>query len=513
MFKLTKFISVGVLLLFTTTAFAQQPVYQGNYRYVRQLITRIDGRTNSFRTSLDNSYNRGRINDSRAQQDLIRSTSDFQNAVYRLRTNFDRRQASTADVQDVLDSAARIDSLLGSYRVNAQAQTNWSNLRPDLNELARAFGLSWSSNEDNYPTYPTYPTGQGYGRILLTGTYRLNPSRSDDASTQANRAIQSLPYQDRQRVRDLVTARLESPDQIAIDQRGRTITLASSRGQQITFDADGTERVETTRSGRTIRASATLSGNQLVVSSTGDRANQFSVTFRPIDNGRALEVTRRVYVEGLSYPVEVRSVYDKTSDVASFDIYREDQTNPTYPTTGANGDFIVRDGEEIVGTLDDLLSTRNVNQGDRFTMTVRQPSRLEGAQIVGHVTSVERSGRLTGRAQMTLDFDTIRLRDGTSYRFAGVLQNVRMPSGDTVRVDNEGTVKDDSQTNKTAQRAAIGTAVGAIIGAIAGGGKGAAIGAIVGAGGGAGSVYVQGKDDLELDRGTEIVIRASAPRN
>jgi len=33
-----------------------------------------------IRTSLDNSYNRGRINDSRAQQDLIRSTSDFQNA-------------------------------------------------------------------------------------------------------------------------------------------------------------------------------------------------------------------------------------------------------------------------------------------------------------------------------------------------------------------------------------------------------------------------------------------------
>jgi len=54
--------------------------------------------------------------------------------------------------------------------------------------------------------------------------------------------------------------------------------------------------------------------------------------------------------------------------------------------------------------------------------------------------------------------------------------------------------------------------VGAIIGAIAGGGKGAAIGAIVGAGGGAGSVYVQGRDDLELGRGTELVVRATGPR-
>jgi hypothetical protein len=53
--------------------------------------------------------------------------------------------------------------------------------------------------------------------------------------------------------------------------------------------------------------------------------------------------------------------------------------------------------------------------------------------------------------------------------------------------------------------------VGAIIGAIAGGGKGAAIGAILGAGGGAGSVYVQGRNELELGRGTEITIRAGSP--
>jgi hypothetical protein len=55
--------------------------------------------------------------------------------------------------------------------------------------------------------------------------------------------------------------------------------------------------------------------------------------------------------------------------------------------------------------------------------------------------------------------------------------------------------------------------VGAIIGAIAGGGKGAAIGAILGAGAGAGSVYVQGREDLELMSGSEVTLRASAPTN
>ena len=114
--------------------------------------------------------------------------------------------------------------------------------------------------------------------------------------------------------------------------------------------------------------------------------------------------------------------------------------------------------------------------------------------------------------EMTLNFDNIRLRDGRTYRFAGILETVRTPGGETVRVDNEGAVRDDDQTKRTIQRTAIGTALGAIIGAIAGGGKGAAIGAVVGAGAGAGSVYVQGQNDLSLSTGTEVTIRSTGPR-
>ena len=104
------------------------------------------------------------------------------------------------------------------------------------------------------------------------------------------------------------------------------------------------------------------------------------------------------------------------------------------------------------------------------------------------------------------------MRDGRSYRFAGITEAIRAMNGETVRVDNEGSVRDNNRTTTTEKCAAIGTAVGAIIGAIAGGGKGAAIGAIVGAGAGAGSVYVQGQDDLELMSGTEVTVRASGPR-
>ena len=209
----------------------------------------------------------------------------------------------------------------------------------------------------------------------------------------------------------------------------------------------------------------------------------------------------------------VRSYYDRSSDVAQLNIY---DTNREYPSgSGGAGDtvgsFGVPNGTQLVAVLNNGLSTQNGQENQRFTMTVRSPGQYEGATIEGNVTSVNRSGRITGRSEMTLDFDTIRLRDGRSYRFAGILESVRTTEGEVVRVDNEGAIRESDQTNKTVTRTAIGTAVGAIIGAIAGGGKGAAIGAVIGAGAGAGSVYVQGPNDLELDTGTEVTVRATGP--
>ncbi len=113
---------------------------------------------------------------------------------------------------------------------------------------------------------------------------------------------------------------------------------------------------------------------------------------------------------------------------------------------------------------------------------------------------------------MTLGLRSIRLRNGSSYQFDGVIEAIRTPDGDTVRVDREGTADtEDSQTRKTVERGAIGAALGAIIGAFAGGGKGAAIGAVIGAGGGAGSVIVGGRDRLDLQRGTEVTITSGDP--
>ena len=509
--SLVAFLAFVVLSAGATLTQAQRQTYRGTSRVVRQLLVRIENRTDVFRDTL-NTQNQTRVYRP-GVENLNVLVQDLNTAVVQLRERFDQRQSTAADAQEVLNRAALVDRIVNvrSFR-NATLLRSWTSLRTDLDQLASAYGVSWPSVSQTYPdnTYPN--TRPVYGSNRLTGTYQLNTSQSDDPGQAADRATRSIAYGDRTRLRDQLAARLESPDQIAIEVRVREVTLASSRAPQITFSADGVERVETTNSGRTIRARATLSGEQLTVSSTGDRATEFNVTFAPIDNGRRLNVTRRVSVQGLSSPVVVQSTYDKTSEVARFDINTNPPAYPNNNPTTSGTDFILANGETVLAVVDNDLSSATTREGDRFTATVKQPSQYEGATIEGHVSNVQRSRRVTGRSQMTLNFDTIRLRNGRSYRFAGLLESVRTTQGDTVKVDNEGSVRDDNQTTKTAERAAIGTAVGAIIGAIAGGGKGAAIGAIVGAGGGAGSVYVQGRNDLELTRGTELTIRATGPQ-
>jgi YmgG-like glycine-zipper protein len=417
---------------------------------------------------------------------------------------------TSSDARNVLERAAYLDRFISDRQLSYQTENNWSSLRTDLESLANAFSIAW--NWSNVPG--SIPGGGGYGTSRdLTGTFRINSSRGDDVRKAVDDATRNLSLAERQRVYDSLIRRLDPPQMLAIDRRGNSVTIASTRAPQINFVADGREQVETTQGGRTVRVRADLSGNRLTINRTGERANDFTVTFEPSRDGRELLVTRTLYSDRVNQPVSVRTYYDRTSDVAQLDIYN---TNPegNQGNVGdvASGSFVVPNGTQLVGVLNNDLSTQNVREGDRFTMTVRSPGEYDGATIEGSVLNVNRGGRVSGRSEMTLDFDTIRLRDGRSYRFAGILEAVRTPNGDVVRVDNEGAVRDSDQTKQTVTRTAIGTAVGAIIGAIAGGGKGAAIGAVIGAGAGAGSVYIQGRNDLDLGAGTEVTVRSTGPR-
>jgi plasmid stability protein len=355
-----------------------------------------------------------------------------------------------------------------------------------------------------------------YGANRLTGTYRLDEQASDDVWRAASRATRGMTAEQRDRLRQFITARLTAPEMLAIDQRGRDIVLASTRAPQVSFQADGRDRVEQTPRGRTVRVNAGLIGNQLVFSQTGDRGNDFRVTFEPIEGGRRLRVTRRMDVQSLASPVSVSSIYDRTSEIAQLDLPRESRPDlpaggPGYP---GNGPAFVPAGTDLTGELDQALSTRYTRAGQRFSLRVVEPREYEGAIIEGQVLRSDRPERLSGRADLTLAFDRIQMRNGQSRPFDGYIQGVITPNGEDVRVDSEGHVsEDDTQGERTLTRSGIGAALGAVIGAIAGGGKGAVIGAAVGAGAGAGSVFVQGRDDLELRSGTRIRVQSIAVRN
>jgi hypothetical protein len=390
----------------------------------------------------------------------------------------------------------------------------------------------------------------------LTGVYHLNVASSDDPQVAAERALSAYAFGVDQNLIDELTNRLRSPDKISIERRGSVVSIASTRAPRITFEADGRERTEPARNGRQVRTRAVLYGDELMVSSGGSRESDFSVTFSPIEQGRRLRVTRRIFSEEIGKPVVVQSIYDKASNVARWSVYGEPESDrtsaarniprstppgsvrnrpqpsppvierreerrefpqpqPVPPLSETDNDsyaFTVPEGTQFVAVLNNDLSTAQSNQGDRFTLTVRSPGEYEAATIEGYVSRLDRAGPFSGRSEMTLDFLQIRLRDGRTAEFAGFIESVRSQDGEDVRVDTEGTTtveESGSRRNRTAQRAAIGAAVGAIIGAIAGGGKGAAIGAAIGAGAGASSVYIQGRDDLELRSGTELTVRSS----
>ena len=342
----------------------------------------------------------------------------------------------------------------------------------------------------------------------LTGTYQLDSARSDDVRTALDRASRGMTADERERMQSTLMRRLESPEMLAIDRVGQTVTIASTLAPQLTLTADGRVRSEQGQRGNTTSVRATLAGDRLVINTDNNRNRDYSVTFEP--QGSTLRVTRSISINRLPQPVTITSIYDKTSTVADLNLRGEEDLALRRPRNDAPG--YVPAGTQMVAVLSNDLSTKEARDGDRFTMTVESPGAYDGAVIEGFVSDVDRAGPFTGRADLKFNFERIRLPGGRTYDFTANINSVSTPDGEDVRVDEGRIEEKDSQTRETITRSGIGAALGAVIGAIAGGGEGAAIGAAVGAGAGAGSVYITGRDDLELISGTEFVLEAATPR-
>ncbi len=164
-------------------------------------------------------------------------------------------------------------------------------------------------------------------------------------------------------------------------------------------------------------------------------------------------------------------------------------------------------GTDLKVRINDTLSSKDSRIGDRFTATVIDPSRFDEARVNGHISSIQKSGKIKGRTSMNLAFDSVELRDGRRGLMHGYV--TRVYGEGSGRADNEGGVESGSRGKQTAKRAGIGATVGAIVGGIAGGGKGAAIGLIIGGAGGAGSLAINGSKELKIESGTEMLVHVT----
>lgn len=151
--------------------------------------------------------------------------------------------------------------------------------------------------------------------------------------------------------------------------------------------------------------------------------------------------------------------------------------------------------------LDETVDTRRNRSGDQFAASLSEAVMLEGRTVLprgtrftGHVAESKASGRLEGRAMLSITLDSFQL-DGKDYP-------VRTGYIDRV------------STNHRKHNIALiggGSGLGALIGAIAGGGKGALIGAGAGAAAGTAGAAATGKRELSIAAESPLAFPLKSP--
>jgi hypothetical protein len=169
----------------------------------------------------------------------------------------------------------------------------------------------------------------------------------------------------------------------------------------------------------------------------------------------------------------------------------EPQINSAAPST----DYVVAPGTRIPLGLINSVSTKSAVEGDRVYLETVFPIMANGRIVIppgswvaGTVTEVKRPGRVKGRGELYLRFDSLTLPNGVTRDFRARVGGVDGRGGEEYdkaegRIRSEGNKAGDART--IAETTLAGGSVGLIAGAAAknyalGGGIGAAAGATVG---------------------------------
>ena len=175
---------------------------------------------------------------------------------------------------------------------------------------------------------------------------------------------------------------------------------------------------------------------------------------------------------------------------------------------------VVPAGTVIPVTLTNRITTKNARDGDgvygktSFPITVNNKIVIpEGSHVRGKVTEILRPGRVKGKAELTITFQTLVLPSGETIPIYTSLAG----AGGAGTRKGEATVQGDSSKGDDAKTVGTTTAQGALIGVIADHGRGALIGGGVGAGAGTAAVLLTRGKDLVLEPGTTLEIVLDRP--
>ena len=185
------------------------------------------------------------------------------------------------------------------------------------------------------------------------------------------------------------------------------------------------------------------------------------------------------------------------------------------PQTQKSAGYAVEAGTQIPLVLINSVSTKQSTEGDRIYLATAFPVLVNGrivippgSYVAGTLTFVKRPGRVRGRGELYLRFDSLTLPNGVTRDFRSRPDALDAETkGELDRsegnIQGEGTKGTDVRT--IGETAATGTSVGAIAGSAAGRpGLGVGMGAAGGAAAGLMAVLLTRGPDLVLARGSSL---------
>ncbi len=179
-------------------------------------------------------------------------------------------------------------------------------------------------------------------------------------------------------------------------------------------------------------------------------------------------------------------------------------------------------GTRIPMSLINSVSTRSAAPGDRVYLETTFPVFVNGrivippgSYVLGTITTTKRPGRVKGKGEMHLRFDSVTLPNGVTRDFRARVGG--LDGGLREGLDrNEGTVKGDSSKGSDTMTAIGTTVTGGQVGALGGlaagsVGRGAGVGLAAGAAAGLATVLLTRGPDVVLPSGTNLELVTDRP--